>query len=874
MKKAAKLFLYFLLALLIIPFAIIGYFYTKQDWIKNKTVEQLNLYLNAKASVGEIGFSVFSHFPHASVVFNDVTINASKNCKDATAPLFLKSKFIYIDFNWYNIFEENSVIKKVYFENGSINIWEKNGQENYQVFKKSEGGEKLSLEKVSIKNFLVNVTIPDNKLALAIEDATLKGDFYKETYNLSVACSGDFLKSELLGFVKTESKRFWCKGNLTSEKNKKFSSDNLNLTIGKLKLKANGYLELLKEKQIAMDVNLSTNKATLSELNSLVTLLKSSTNNLVQKGEVKLNLKVFGNTLSEKGIELKGNLDFEDGLVEQQKIFVKDIKCKGDFIFFVNTKEWSFTNLNFSGNANVGSFKGNGSMQGKENDFNSRLKISGNHSLESASLLFEIPYINHPKGDIRYNVVAEISELNKKRNVKLEGDIDAKNINAELRNGMPISVQEVLIDFSSADFSIQAKNIICENNDATAIINIKSNTEFSVFEATGNINSKAINTESLEKIIEFFNEGNSSSNKSISANLKVDVANIKREKLVATNFSSTLLLNENKIIASGITMKTNGGTADGTISITTKAPTSVSGIFNVEDIAISNLFYSLNNFDQDIITDKNISGRLSGKGKFSFSLNKNNAVDENSVLTETDVVIKNGVIKDFSPLFSLSKFIELEELREIKFSEIKNSIQINNRKIVIPKMDVSTSVLNFKMEGIHSFDNEIDYHFELFLKELLAKKWKAKQKKNNDSEFGFVVEEENKGSKLFVSMKGNVNNPKISYDKVAGRQEIKNKVKEEGKTIKNLFKKEFNKNYRDSANQPKNKINHFEKNYFTLEEEAKEEKKTKVKETERIIPIDAEKKQQKSTDKKKKERKLDKLFKEKENKKVETTDDF
>jgi hypothetical protein len=71
---------------------------------------------------------------------------------------------------------------------------------------------------------------------------------------------------------------------------------------------------------------------------------------------------------------------------------------------------------------------------------------------------------------------------------------------------MPLSVQEVFVDFSSTDFSIQAKNIICENNDATAIINITSNTEFSVFEAIGNIHSKAINTESLEKIIEASNK--------------------------------------------------------------------------------------------------------------------------------------------------------------------------------------------------------------------------------------------------------------------------------------------------------------------------------------------------------------------------------
>jgi hypothetical protein len=219
-------------------------------------------------------------------------------------------------------------------------------------------------------------------------------------------------------------------------------------------------------------------------------------------------------------------------------------------------------------------------------------------------------------------------------------------------------------------------------------------------------------------------------------------------------------------------MNSFGGNINGEISINTKLPIKVDGNIDAENIDISNLFFSLNNFDQEIITHKNIFGSVSGRGKFSFNTDKNNKVDESSILAESDVIIKDGKLKDFSPLFSLSKFINLEELKEIKFNELKNTIKISNRKVVIPKMDISNSVLSFKMEGIHTFDNDIDYHFELFLKELLAKKWRSKQKKNSNNEFGFVVEEENKGNKLFISMKGKANNPKnygfkiISYNRI------------------------------------------------------------------------------------------------------------
>jgi hypothetical protein len=874
LKKAVKIFFYFVVAILVIFSAMLGFLYSKQDWIKNKTVEQLNLYLNAKVNVEEIGFSVFTHFPYASVVFKNVTINASNNCLDKNAPYFLKSKLIVLNFNLYSIIEKNIKIKKINFESGSVNIWEKNGQENYQVFKKSDSGEKLSLEKIVIHQFLVNISIPQNNVSLGLNDAKIKGDFYKEIYNLNLDANGDFLNSEILGFVKTSSKSFSCKGDLTIESNKKFSTKDLVFYLGGLKLQTTGFVELLKEKQLDVNLAIVTSKASLQDLNTIVPILKKANNNLVQQGDVNIKATLLGNTLSEKGIELKGNLNFENGYVQQEKIFVKDLKCNGDFLFHSKSKEWNFSKLIFSGNANVGSFKGSGKIAGKEKDYTANLKLTGNHPLESASLLIEFPYIQDPKGDLRYNVTTEISELNKIRTVTIEGDIAAKNVTGELKNGTLFGVEELFVDFNNTNFSIDVKNTVCLDNDISASLTIEANKDFTAFSINGNSRSKKINTESIEKIIAFFNEGGNKNNTQLNAKIKLEAGTIVREKLIAANFSSTLYLEGTAISVKHLQMETLGGNVNGDISINTKMPIKVSGNIDAENIDISKLFLSLNNFDQEIITHKNIFGTVSGRGKFSFNTDKNNKVDERSILAESDVIIKDGKLKDFSPLFSLSKFIELDELQEIKFSELKNTVQISNRKVVVPKMDISNSVLSFKMEGIHTFDNDIDYHFELFLKELLAKKWRTKQKKNTNTEFGFVVEEENKGSKLFISMKGKASNPIISYDKLAGRQEIKNLVKEESQTIKNLFRKEFNKNYKDSSNSKKTKINHFEKNYFTLEEDAPAEKKNKVKETERIIPIEPEKQKNKSKEKNKKERKLDKLFKEKEDKKVETTDDF
>ena len=87
---------------------------------------------------------------------------------------------------------------------------------------------------------------------------------------------------------------------------------------------------------------------------------------------------------------------------------------------------------------------------------------------------------------------------------------------------------------------------------------------------------------------------------------------------------------------------------------------------------------------------------------------------------------------------SLSKYIELEELREVKFKQLNNQILIQNETVYIPRFNVFSSALNLSMEGNHSFKDEIDYSFTLRLKDFLGKK----AKKPKENEFGYVEDEE------------------------------------------------------------------------------------------------------------------------------------
>ena len=76
---------------------------------------------------------------------------------------------------------------------------------------------------------------------------------------------------------------------------------------------------------------------------------------------------------------------------------------------------------------------------------------------------------------------------------------------------------------------------------------------------------------------------------------------------------------------------------------------------------------------------------------------------------EMAIKIKNGRLKDFEPAKNLSRFADVNELKDLNFSTLSNTIEIKNNTIFIPKMNITTNALSLTLSGSHKFDNYIDY---------------------------------------------------------------------------------------------------------------------------------------------------------------------
>jgi len=221
------------------------------------------------------------------------------------------------------------------------------------------------------------------------------------------------------------------------------------------------------------------------------------------------------------------------------------------------------------------------------------------------------------------------------------------------------------------------------------------------------------------------------------------------------------------------------------------------GALNGEGAGMKTLFTQLNNFDQDFLTDKHIDGKLNFKSTIELQFDKNYNLLLPRMRMTTDLRLKDGNLLNFPPMQALSKFVDAGELRNLRFSELNNRIDINDSRISIPNMAINTNAAAFTINGEHLFDNSYTYYVKLSLSDL----WAKKQKKVS---FDPALAEVNLdgGVNLYLVIKGKGADFTVSYDKLSVKTKLKEaavaSTKDIGRLIREEFKGEGNKPYENN----------------------------------------------------------------------------
>jgi hypothetical protein len=201
------------------------------------------------------------------------------------------------------------------------------------------------------------------------------------------------------------------------------------------------------------------------------------------------------------------------------------------------------------------------------------------------------------------------------------------------------------------------------------------------------------------------------------------------------------------------------------------------------DMDIPKIFKQCENFGQSTLTDKHLKGTVSASVAMNATWLNYKELDQNTLTAIVDFNIKNGELIKFEPLRAASKFIRVEELEDIRFADLSNTIKIANKRMDIPQFEIKSSALNLIFSGYHYFNNNVDYHIKVNLHKVLAQKFNR-----NLADVQYMEQDPYEGLNLFLSMSGPIDNLKIKYDKPATRNKIKEDFKKEKEELRNLIK--------------------------------------------------------------------------------------
>ncbi|MGB0175856.1 MAG: AsmA-like C-terminal region-containing protein, partial [Owenweeksia sp.] len=290
-------------------------------------------------------------------------------------------------------------------------------------------------------------------------------------------------------------------------------------------------------------------------------------------------------------------------------------------------------------------------------------------------------------------------------------------------------------------------------------------------------------------------KGNDSYNldfvKALDLELRLGVDKFSFKKFHASRISGNLNIHGGLINADQLMLNADGGTYKGRFSIDLNGAEryKVDARLDIDDINIHDLFVSFGDFGQEAIKADNIYGRASSEIEFSAYM-----LPDLTVLTETvemtaRVRIRDGNLKNYEPMRALSRFADIKELEDVRFSSLDNTISIHQSQVFIPKMDVISNVLSLQISGTHDFDNRIDYTMRLKLDDVLFSKKTRKAKKSEFDEHLVEVEKDD-DPYIYVKMSGSADDPEITLDRKSLGNSISRDLKEQGKEIREIFRKE------------------------------------------------------------------------------------
>jgi hypothetical protein len=777
-----------------------------EEEVVNLIIKELNKHLKTEIRIDpkNIDLTIIKSFPNCAIEFKELTAMDAEGFK--TSDTLLQAKSLSLAFNIKDLFNKNYTIKKITLKDAQCHLKvDKKGNANYLVWKSDTTiteSESLNfaLENISLSN--IELTYKNNKhkikLNTSIKELHFKGKFNDDQYTL-VSDGNTYVDLFEVADVKY----------LNNKKLKfdiVFDVDGFNYAIKKsetsineTQIVSNGAF-VIKDSLQSLDINFNGKNLDIS---TTLSLLPEKFQNQIHDYESDGEFYALGECHYKNGspLILKSDFGIKNATItyKEKNTTLNNVNLLGSII--LNENRSVLTLKNISANLNNNTFTGNVELTNFKDPY-LKLKLAANTKLEELISFYPIDTLENLSGSINVNAEIEglISEMKSNAystGIKANGNAVISDLKATFKKtDKHINVPEGKLELNNRHLNVYGLKLI-RGNSSVMLVGELPNFLGYLFDPNEPLTIVAQVTSDKIELEDFlFGAGKSSETSSINIpnnldfNISVNVQHLTFSKFVADNIKGNMLLKNQKIALKDLSLKVT----DGEVKLNAFADASgenikVSGDCELSKLNVQKLFNQLNNFGQTTIQDNNLKGILTTHINFTGTWDKKLNADLSSINVNSSILIERGELIGFKPLESLAKYIDVNELKHIKFSTLQSAVDIKNKVITIPRTSIKSNAINLELWGKHDFDNMIDYHIQLLLSEIIAKR--PKKNKDFDEELSLVENDAENRRSVFILMTGPIDNPTIKYDRKGAKEKIKEDIKQEKQNLKQLLKEEF-----------------------------------------------------------------------------------
>lgn len=736
--------------------------------IGNRIIQELNKQLTTELQVEQVNLSFFRNFPAASAVLKGVVL------KDNQEGVLLEAKTIAFRIGLMGLLNSKYKLDAVSISQGAISILiDEQGQPNYLIYKTEPSDTSSSSQEEKDLSVAFSEAVLDNMELIYVDestqqtvnwilqDARFSGAFSNTTFSLNSEAN---IESR---FVDIGSIRYLPGKKLAYNaiieinlKEQVYQFEQVQARLGNNVFNIDGAIEQRKDGPY-YDLFITSEEGSIQGvLQLLPEEYLSYLGDFSSKGKFRFETLIKGQDSKNLNPEISAQLSLNDGSITSPRLSndLKNVSFQAEYrngkyrdasSSFLRIEDFTgYFNREFIEMAlRVDNFEQpliDFSLDGAL-PLNAIYGLLNNPAISAGSGEIEIKNLRL-KGDyedmIRPSRIANVQTsgtlefddasltLNKEKlildrgtltlednrlvvnGLKLEGAGTVLELTGSTFNAIPVLFADSL-NSQQAELEFQAE-LTSEQLDIDRLL-LATNLQLNSAD-TSNLDSiqvdsvKMANVRQKEQLTRF-----------LKGTFKTNIRQFNYYKIQGSDFTGLLTFDNN-------TMEVRGGTnamqgviqLDGTMVFEQRPR--LEAKISMEGIDMKTFFDQTNNFQQEVLTAKNISGKLNSNMLiYSYWDEKGNfLMDELNVLAEID--INEGELKDFKMLEAFSSFVKVKDLQRIKFTDLKNYLEVRKQQVYIPAMFIQSNALNLTISGQHSFTNDFAYYLKVNAGQVLTER--------------------------------------------------------------------------------------------------------------------------------------------------------